>query len=135
MYMAESHAELDRLIGQVSEAEDDDERAGLFGKFKSKLEKHMLTEEQSIFSLDDLAGGSIVEVVRRLYKDHKKMKSEMEAAEDDIKNRQIPKLTGFIQLLFGHHRLEDETLYPYLDHHLPPGQKDIILREIRSNLD
>lgn len=134
-YMAKCHEELDRLIGQVGEADGDEMRLELFGRFKAKLEQHMLTEERSIFSLDDLAEGSMVDATRRLYKDHIKIKAQVAEIEASIRSGGSVKLTDFIQTIFGHHKLEDETLYPYLDHHLAPERKRELLAEVRTNLD
>jgi len=134
IFMEKSHAYLDLLIGRVAEDTNIASQFKLFLEFKNKLELHMLIEEKSIFGLTDLAEGSIVEATRRLYKDHIKIKSLVAEIEATLNNKGGVKLTDFIQVMFGHHRLENEVLYPYLDHHLPQLQKESILVEIKANL-
>jgi iron-sulfur cluster repair protein YtfE (RIC family) len=134
-YMLEDHKMLDKMLGQVLDGFDLDQNGikNLFQEFKDKLEKHMQTEEQAIFSFSNLGDDEAMRIVRELLVEHGAIRNRLEEMSLLIIKGQKPEdFDDFVKLLNKHQSIESDVLYPKLDKDLKYDEKKFVLQKINS---
>ena len=134
-YMLKDHRVLDELLKPILDGFGLD-KAGLkanFQAFRDKLDKHMQTEEQAIFSFSDLGDAQTMQIVRELLVEHGSIRNRLEDLSLQIIKGEEPRdFEDFIGLLDRHQRIEGDVLYPKLDRELGDSEKKYILHKINS---
>ena len=134
-YMLEDHKELDSMLNQVLDgfglSQADIKKR--FQEFKDKMEKHLQTEEQAIFSFSNLGDAEVMKTVRELLVEHGTIRSRLdELSLQIIKGEKPLDFDDFVKLLQRHQSLESNILYPKLDKELKFSEKKFILHKINS---
>jgi hemerythrin-like domain-containing protein len=134
-YMLQDHQELEALLFKLTEGfgVDKKEFPKLFANFKDKLEHHMQTEEQAIFSFSELGDMSTMNVVRELLVQHSALRSHLEDMALKVHKREaLENFQEFSELLDQHQSIEGNVLYPKLDRELGDREKAYIVKKINS---
>ena len=134
-YMLEDHKDLDLMLKQVLDGFglSTIEIKNRFKEFKDKIEKHLQTEEQAIFSFSNLGDMETMQVVRELLVEHGTIRSRLDELSLSIMKGEKPEdFEDFVALLNRHQSIEGDVLYPKLDRDLRAQEKRLILKKINS---
>lgn len=119
-FMADDHDRLDNLYKsfQKNRGKDWAEATEIFHQFKTGLQRHIIWEEDILFSLFENKTGATTGGPTEMMRDeHKQIKAILEKIHEGvIKERVNKKLDNdLFDVLEPHNRKEEEILYPWID--------------------
>lgn len=131
-HMLKDHQKVEKQLDQLLDGYglDKNDIKNLFTDFMTSMEKHMVTEEQAIFSFSDFGSTEVANAVSELLSEHSQMRNLLNEMQEEVKSAYPKGFGGFVGLLKHHMKTENEVLYPKLDKELDDKQKDFIVNKI-----
>lgn len=129
--MVRDHEKIDALIHNLKNTNADlDSVRQAFDEFKWVFEKHLFTEERTIFTFYNPKQDDY-DSVPEMLKDHEALLDFLRGMENDLQSGKTINLHAFEELLEKHRVFEERTFYPRLDEQLSLQHKRIIINRIK----
>ena len=127
--MIKDHDKIEKVIQDLKQEKEISLIKKLFDEFKWEFEKHLFTEERTIFTFYNPKTEKEYTVVPDMLKDHNKLLSFIKEMELEIPKGKID-LEKFEKLLREHKQFEEQYFYPKLDKELTNTQKKVIINRL-----
>lgn len=106
-----------------------------FIKFSDELERHLLTEENAIFSLSGKNSETKKYSIDKILTDHQTLRKMLFDIKQSKQNNRAIKIENLKNLLHAHASFEETLFYPELDEGLKGWIKQNIINKIKTMMD
>ena len=131
--MIKDHTKIVKLLTNVKKSLEQDLSTTMkaFDTFEWELEKHIFTEEKTIFTTynpTNITQGYAM--VPELIKEHNELLNTLRVMRKNLIKHHPIDFEDFTEKLMNHKNFEEDTLYPQLDQELTDDQKTQIISRI-----
>jgi hemerythrin-like domain-containing protein len=135
--MVKSHKELSVLLERLVDGVNLSSKQcwNLFEDFQARLFEHLNIEERAIFGFHNITDKRSKEIIRELLHEHGLMRSLVDDTAARLKANNHIDLVPFLELMNKHQNIENQVLYPKLDHELDDDEKKDMEGQIKKIIE
>ena len=126
----EDHEKIEKTMDKLKQEKNLKKIKKIFEEFKWDFEKHLFTEERTVFTFFNPQTEEEYQFIPEMLKDHDKLLNFLKQIEKEIIKGKI-NLNAFEELMKKHKQFEEEFFYPKLDKELSKQQKNTIINRLK----